>query len=478
MDNITAVGDWINEKYGFSNKTMNLNNHYDAAKLRDLNMSVRNLKGMSIAFDGMMAILGLEKTKLSIPITFRVNKDDYFTKQNIDEWKHLFDSVTEFENYYVIKTLTVGNNEAGTWTDVNGLTISEQMSEVTANIHDAVKEAMGFNFNDYTISVFRLLSATPMSSIFNDKPNRFLVPYLFVHQPILISFSNTSNIIRSETLKVNASHAIAKTRLAWETRLYKHLVPYLETSEKEKHKEITAIIKSKIKDDVIYLKRDVRNILHEFVNELLDTTDLFVVESADTLIKNIDTSNNYTNLSIIDKIKYLKSQLDILNNFASLNKTSDTITTSISTFNTDKVKVSFDASRKFARNVMNLLCDVEKLYESVENENKRHVSDSLREVDYADNIKDKIRIYKNLISSLGFNLDMFSKLNVGKQPLVQVMFPYLFEDNIDVRGGQYNQMQSYLYGGFNIIDQAWKPLFPTEYGALYEAKYRILRNIA
>jgi hypothetical protein len=212
-DNITKAGDIVNGLWGIHVDNLNTNFFVEEEVLRNINISTRELKGHAVSFVSLASIIGVVGARLNntgairhaIPIAELGDKYKDMSESRLEqELSKYYDegAVNIKDGIVYIKDARIANNPNKTWTDIYDAKIQDQTSEVVANILDAVKNLMGFNINELTLSVFQLLSSQPTTYMLTDpntgtsSPNRFIMPYMFTHQPIIVDLVKMYN--RSE----------------------------------------------------------------------------------------------------------------------------------------------------------------------------------------------------------------------------------------------------------------------------------------
>ena len=491
MDNLSSVSEWINGLYGFNIDGFNIHNVKDAAILRNLNMSTRVLKGNSVAWDGIMSVLGYVGAQ-TYPLHFRVKKGDNFTADNVSKFKHLFD-VSETSDGYIISTSHIGNNKAKTWVDVNGLHITDQAAEVTTNILDAVGTPMGININEYMLPVFRLLSSTALAHKFKGNPNRFLLPYLFTHQPILLDYSTNFGVGKSYNLSYNKHNAATQTYVKTRTKVIVNLLPTLaeRLDGGDTHPLYKYILERK-DNDYIRIPRDYQEEFETIYNDVkeqyIPETDFkLLIPDVSELEANIHTYNRLqtdeASFSTSDKLEYYFKQLEILSLFQEVDNIGSSVVSAISTFNTDKLSTGFANNRKLFENVENLMLDKTKLKRhGIANDRAENgwfgiedVNNLLDSMDKVRDLKEKARIYNTFAEYWNIDTSNYTPLRVETESLVEHIYPVLFKD-VSPDAGNYTTLQNYMYYGHLMSDYAFKQFFPHEIGEWYDIRSKILQK--
>ena len=485
---IEAVGNYINGLYGYELGNLNINNDFDAAVLRNINMSVRNLKGNSVGWDGIMSALGVAGASINPVKIFIKDGSNAFAKLSKTDLNKYYDQVqTEGVAGGKIVTIShIANSKIGDWTDVNGLLISDQTSEVTANILDAVKVIMGFNINELTLPVFKLLASTSHSQVFEGKPNRFLLPYLFVHQPAIIKAINQHTIEQTIDSSVKLNNTITSIIREYTEEL-KHLLINDIADQFEKGFE-SGIMKEAIAS---YSKNNSYRFKHKKTYEsFMDAFEKAKVKNGIFFNDYIsDVSDLENNIKIYktetesvtpqDRINYLANQIEVLRQFNQLNNTAGTIITAISTFNTDKLGAgpSFTTTRKLYNNIERLMYDRSELINILLNEEVplEVIRNYIAEIDAAKTLQDKGALLRNILEEYNLLSYEISSLNVGNQSAVEYFYPKLFDDSLAIEDAPYPTFQSYLYYGNIAAYNTFGHLFPSE-TVWFDFKHKILND--
>jgi hypothetical protein len=200
MEHIQSVSKYVNNIAGFNVSNFNQNDYTENSKLRSLNVQTRNLKGISVATDGLVNILSNINAHFDSKLFPTIKIHESHLNLSQQELREIFGkSLIQEGDYYYINDSFIGNNASNTWKDISGLPNSYQSSEVTTNILDAVKKLMFFNFNEHTIGIFKTMS---LGSLIhkdkitdkNNEYNRFLYPIMFLSQPIISDYIKIINL--------------------------------------------------------------------------------------------------------------------------------------------------------------------------------------------------------------------------------------------------------------------------------------------
>ncbi len=488
FNHITAVGDHVNRLLGYQLEGLNINNDFDSAKLRDLNMSVRNLKSNSVAWDGIMSILGVVGAEhLSIPIMLKESKYlDTLTPQQ----KALFKSVADVDGGSRVTVSHFANSPTKNWQDINGLFITEQSSEVTANILDAVKQLMGANINEATLSVFRLLSSNSLAHKFNGSPNRFVLPYFFTHQPSIIEFSQSLSIAKAENLNATKASVINQLIRDYEAQytflLLDDMAELLEGGKN--HPLIVKLVANQNTGNIPYLDKDDFKLLKSIRSEALIKLDINTsFESAIPDVTDLEAEiitgveiQNGNELNVKDKIQHLINQKYILQHFKQLDTIAGDIVKAISTFNTDKKGTgpTFNVTRQLLNNIEELMFNRSLLaIAAIEDGALTEYKQFIELFDNTHDIREKAELYKGFLEDMGYESGDFTTLRVGDISAVEAIYPMLFDNTKTVNDGAYPSLQNYLHYGNLMSMGAFQQFIPHEYGTLYDIRRDILRPL-
>lgn len=211
------VSTGINSKYGIDDSTSNFADIVDRASIENMNRDVAVLKATSVSLDNNYAILGSLRANTTgdRAIPFVVERGEFNAKSDA-ELVNILDSKIGNDNYYIehlpyeeqnditsIKKVTIfsmnfANNSQGDWTNINGSRITKFSSQITANILDAVKDALGINVNTHTIGILSMLANSPISHSTNMygkevQDNGFVYSNLILHQAVITKLLSQMN---------------------------------------------------------------------------------------------------------------------------------------------------------------------------------------------------------------------------------------------------------------------------------------------
>ena len=299
--NSVEAADYVNAIHGIDSNTMNQHFLVDQIRIRNINNGIAVNKGASVSMDNTLSVFGVTQTqlidKLAIPIKLKYSNikgyadatnKPMFVRQQIEK---VFNNGTilgdkKIINYndaseeVTIYCRKIYNNDKATWTDINGQKISEQRSQLTSHILDAVKQNMGHNSNSYTIGNTGLLSAFPISWNVDLKygnksvtgVNRFIYPILIESQKIIVDLVRDISIkqIESITNYTNISFnnvrtnyvintifalAIANNKIKNKATFKQFAIKYTKENKSNKaFKDFLARIQRNLKEDI-----DIRN---------------------------------------------------------------------------------------------------------------------------------------------------------------------------------------------------------------------------
>ena len=520
-DNILKAGNFVNSLYGYNVDNLNINNAIDASKLRELNMSTRILKGQAIAFKGILAPLGVEQVQ-HLPIRYRLDAKDY-AELNKKDKRELFDSVEKDGDSYIVTVTHIGNSKTGNWLDIHGEKITDQFSEVVAGILDAVNDPLGFNINTHTLSVFSLMSASSLShKMLNPdtnklENNRFIYPYLFTHQPIIVDLVNLINSNRTDNPNYSATYArnelsrdinsqidgIVLRLLMDEAEVTRNIPAEDFEAIKaviEVYKEYGYVNSNALSEEYLqaynkHKSRVNRNHDQYYNDENKYSTLLYNQQELVSFIRHYnETKGRDVELTAeTDKaaLTYLLAQRNILGQFNTLNNIANSIVLAINTFNTDKLGAgpTFGVTRNLYSNIENLLIDKNKLYSefSADSPNMDTFSDFTKmeqvgaievffaELDNTEDISEKVSIFREFAENWELDIAKYTPLTVGDKSAVEHFYPVLFnQDNL--AKGEYTTFESYLYWSNIAAFEAFSHQFPQEQGIIYRLKKQILNR--
>lgn len=223
-----AVANGINEALGISNSTSNFTNQLDRINMSIMNREVSILKGLSVGNDNTVAIDGIINASINqtaaVPMVMTAEEllpknasEAAITKAlntaiGYGNWKKLPDG-----NYFVLAG-HIGNNAEGTWTNQAGINISEQASEITSHILDAVKDNMGKKVGMQTLNLLTLFANIPIihnTELYSKKgtePNAFAYSNLLIHQAFMSHMKTIMEKSQRETGKADRNRALAQTK--------------------------------------------------------------------------------------------------------------------------------------------------------------------------------------------------------------------------------------------------------------------------
>lgn len=193
----TKVSSGINSTFGMSNDSANFSNVLDRIRIANMNKDVAVLKASSVSNDNTMAIYGIVGATLeaenSIPVVITKSEfktaDEWDMKQALDKTVGIGNWI-ELDDRFIVFAKHMGNNADGSWTNVHGELITNQSSEITANILDAVKENLGHNINTNTLNILTMYANIPINHNTNlyqkdssvRELNSFAYSNLIIHQ--------------------------------------------------------------------------------------------------------------------------------------------------------------------------------------------------------------------------------------------------------------------------------------------------------
>lgn len=506
FDNIKDVGDFINDLYGKNVEGLNTNMYVDEMTLRDINLSVRELKGHSVAFDGLMSILGITNAafrsdygiKHAIPVEQLGEQYKGLSEKQIKaKLSNIINGEIEIRNNTVfIKELGLANNKEGTWTDINNLDIKEQTSETTANILDAIKELMGFNINKHTLSVFKLLANQATSYMFNGKPNKFAYAYTFTHQPAIVDLVNRLNqreILSSDpSLHFEIRDIISEYRSELYSTLREGFIKKLGKNHPMIYKFDSAISKGK----TIYIDspasrtgnyRVFHNTINELLaehNEVLDQSDTSYF-TVDKLIENIKYETQLTHSEqeqTGNKAKFLASQINVLNSFNTYYSLGNHLLNLSMALRFDKADMpTLSHTTRMMQSVNNAIFNRQEFIQSLKEAgiDNHRANEITQEFDVLVEPSDKMKFISELEESFKEDgIDFVaptSKFSVGDKSLIESIFPSIFNST---DRSSYPSMEAYYNNVLDISNKVISKtlLFETDTEGRTGQGWRSLKN--
>lgn len=430
-------------------------------KSRNLVINVRNLKGDSVAYDGVMTIFQKVNAKISKSLGIKIKYD----KADIPDIKigtlyRVFgkDNVEDMGSYYMITDVNLFNNYVGTKTDMFGTMIMSNTKEVTSNILDAVKKRMGSNFNTHTLSMYKLLSGGALNFRLNDNnkivDNKFLLAELVIHQPAIFDFVYENTELDSPFFKERSKFSIiSRLRNKMLTDAYREIVSLYgkDTDFTKLYAFDYALEKGTV---AFYDKEQESKIVSWFKSYGIDPFDK-IPYNIEELKQGIEDNLNYNKLEKIDRIAAINYQLAMINNWEHYQNVTSAITTSIVTFNTDKLGAgpTLQVTDKLEANINKLSFDV------------KHIERQLRDVKgYS------YELIKQMVSSLmteDVTLDDIfafckkegidaSVLNSNDEPVTLSVYPKFFGYNTR---SSYPALENRLMYSNLLSRDVYSPLF-------------------
>jgi hypothetical protein len=474
-NNIIDAGNHVNSLWGYELSGLNPYNHIDGATLRNLNMSTRILKANSVAWDGMLSILGATKAYMNEGIEYHVLKSELPADFN----HKMFSKVEDRGNYYAITDKHIANNPLGNWRDVQGEHISNQNSEVTANILDAVKFPMGFNINEYTLPVFRLLSSQAINLKYDFGKgavnNRFIYAYLFTHQPAIVSA--VTNHTLNQVTDSNSSFSTALSDEIYKMQMHEYnSLP--ENIKGQLGSALNTYISEKLaKDEVPYVKGEyldeINEVLAEYGKNYKATNKTTAsLKRAIEVYKDIQDGKD---VKPETKAAFYRFQQRMLAEFIEYNDNqASELISAISTFNTDKLGAgpSFGVTYKLLRNIESSIINDETILQILES--RKVDEDTAIEIlvryNAHDDLGEKIRYIQDEFKKIGAELPgAFLKVS-ERVSLVEAIYPTIFDRNADIYDSIYPNLNAYYEFSNAMSFRLFKNLIPFEDLAIRQFK--------
>lgn len=183
---IYSAQEEVEQYFATGKRDLNFNRPSDLATLRQLNLSVRELKGNSVAFDGVMAIYQAAGIRLNKNLGITIRYDD-LTSDEINWYKTEYPDNTKVNKDGSIDVTYTNflKTDIGNLKNVYGENLTAQIAEVTPAILDAVKAPMSRNMNTRTLSIYRLFSALGVTHKVNGEANSHAYATAMIEQPII-----------------------------------------------------------------------------------------------------------------------------------------------------------------------------------------------------------------------------------------------------------------------------------------------------
>lgn len=390
-DTKEAVADFNKFNNEVSNSSRNLLMFQDNNWYRNQNLSVRNLKGKAVATAGVVSILAWCNTSFHSLLSPVMKYDGKELKNlNLDS----IEIMEQTDSYIIGRHKWIGNNKKGTWTNSLGDLVSNQVSQISAHILDAVKYPMGANLNDYTLGVYSLLPIVGVSHYDNtNNVNGFLYSEYLINHPVIKELSD--NYFESFAETGIGTDKFFNIRSKYLIKLYNLAKTKLEGKDLGKY--LNNIINSI--DKQILTNGDNTTIYPWSYKAIMD----LAVKAG---LKYPADMNKQTPISLIELKKLHKigsnpSTLEdivriikLLENWNILRDTSKILVNAVNTFNTDKLGAgpTLDVTHDLNKNIRTLTFKTvpnPKFDKNSHKEFKPNVEGEL-------NIKNNLTVIKNL----------------------------------------------------------------------------------
>ncbi len=404
---LESSSNYVNNIAGFKVDQFNQNDYTENSKLRKLNVQTRNLKGISVATDGLLNILSTINANFDGRMVPELKVHESHIPLSQSELSEIFgENLTKEGDYYYIRDQYIGNNASGTWKDTSGQPHSSQMSEVTTNILDAVKKLMFFNFDKNTIGIFKTMalgSLVHKDNITNSENdfNRYVYPVLFLSQPIISDYNRTINLAVTYDSKesvINNKVTGAYYRKFYDSIWNKEIEARLPLSTTINKKDKTIIAewsetkkingsylineilnkfisqdnKSKLlsqissgKDIELYGKNSYHSDLYNYLKQaLLINNNYQTLEDLNSNFKNY-----YKNNEKLVTPQDISNQIEVFNTFKKYSTLSKAITKAVNTLNVDKQSIGPTTikSKKLFNNISNSTFSPQELRDELYN---------------------------------------------------------------------------------------------------------------
>jgi hypothetical protein len=314
---------------------LNVNRPEDIEKLKQINLSVRELKGISAGLDGFYSIAQRTNMRLAVDIAPIIMYEDVTPEKFEYLNKTYKEDILDYDSANQTVTIRhryIFNNPAGTYLNYDGRFIDSVSSQATSNILDAVKFFLPANVNDYTISLWKALVAVGVG-------NGWKYPTSFINQPVIVEIIRlheiTNNITYNGTLK---DKEIEHIKRKYQDELFELIKTEFEASNA---KGVSANRLAKVLQDYSTTKKNsasgLVNIKRVDTEMLLGyNPDKPVPMSLEMLNKMIEASTSEKAASVKARQALLIGQLQVLETYVKLRKVAESLTDGVTTFNTDK----------------------------------------------------------------------------------------------------------------------------------------------
>lgn len=488
MSHMASASNYVNAQLGFNNKNAQITNISDQMYFRNLNMNVSTLKEVSVAYDNILAILrtlgaynGLHKVPAVMELTEvkGYNPNDSINTINLKFNKVFGENNFEVEGdrIYIKNIGYIANNAARDGKDIQDQFITEQRSEVTSNVLDAVKQLM-INLNRDTFAIFSYLSSTPLSyytGIHTNgeaEVNRFIYPSLFLSQPIIQEL--TRNVVLNNKFgdKQFSSYSFNTIRESYYSKVLDSLTnksegydiesfildqranfigenEYHEANAKAKYNdaltELQEYNKAKSNDKNKY----VGSSLKWAINKYLTSKSLDTIESRPYTLKELDNSIKRNVKGDNSSLDYLINQLSVLEYYNTIDKASTDITSLMSVLNTDKLGASptSNTSNKLFNNIVKLANSYDGFIEYIK-KNEEGYKAIIKRVE--DNLYSKVE----LKDKQDYLTSIYEYYNYKANPALKTPTGNVIEDiygellkssNPDLKKSKYPYLQAQAY---------------------------------
>lgn len=436
--NIQFAVNRIKELASRTSNNMNIYTYKDNSEMRRMNLSSRELKGISVAYDSVLRILGLTRTVLrdDLGVTIKHEKSSlkYKTIKSLEKIVGK-GNVKEEGDYFIITYKYVGNNLNGTWTNINNERISDQTAEVTSNILDFVKFQLGFNFNKDTIPVYRLFSAVGVAHLIENAEgksvsNSHIYAEAFISQKVVTQLISEIKSGRGLFNNEPEFRAIEHTKIKYIQGLYeafKRIDPKFKITSFEKNIE---------EGDPIWIDSPFKvGGNYDFINKILKNKVKSVIDKEYDLERNEPISlgelESYLKYDVdteddIERVNFIVDQLNVLENYKSKYQSAKAISETVNFLNTDKKGAgpTVDTTRGIRQSMLNSIADYKYIRETLfEKGVKKEV------------VKEVIHALKSQTTAIGINniltdwqLDgVAAKLYINGIPLAEAIYPSTFD---------------------------------------------------
>lgn len=371
----------------FTKGTYHPFNNVDRLNMTSLLMSGRDLKGIFVNYVGLNKLANsINGVYLNTPVKVKLSKSQIkeYGLENIK--KHFKEDFNEETN--VLKLRVIGDNLAGTNTNINGKLVTSFQSQLVANVLDIAKYPMTPNTNTQTAGVLSILPSLGYPD--------YHFGFNLIEQQIVQQYVNAKY---EKELDSNSSSSAKYQILSDKQTKLNNLI--------EKKKSLTSN------------KRHTPNKKNIYISNKEDASKKFglnedFVPSVDDLKKILEAGKNYRELSLDGKINYIKSQLSIFYYYEDLERLASKADTLARVTSYDKIGAGpdFNTTKSLANSFNNLL--EEDIFTT---RDKKSIEDIVNNVD---GVYPVLAAFKTFSNDLAYNT--FSEFYLTeKEPITNLV---------------------------------------------------------